>query len=117
VIWAAVAGAAAGVLSGLGIGGGTALVIYMVNIAGVGQAEAQGVNLLYFLPTAAASLVSHVKNKFVDWKIFFFCAVPGAVFAVAGSFAALAMDTGVLRRVFGGLLILAGAWQVLKKKK
>ena len=50
------AGAVTGVLSGFGIGGGTLLLIYMTAFAGVPQNLAQGVNLLYFLPTAATGL-------------------------------------------------------------
>ena len=62
---AALAGAAAGVLSGFGVGGGTLLLLYMTSLAGVPQDLAQGINLLYFLPTAATALPSHIKNGFV----------------------------------------------------
>ena len=44
------AGAATGVLSGFGVGGGTLLLIYMTAFAGVEQHLAQGINLLYFPP-------------------------------------------------------------------
>ena len=43
-------GAATGVLSGFGVGGGTLLLVYMTAFAGVEQRLAQGINLLYFLP-------------------------------------------------------------------
>ena len=56
------AGALTGILSGFGIGGGTLLLIYMTSFAGVPQNLAQGVNLLYFLPTAATALPAHIKN-------------------------------------------------------
>jgi uncharacterized membrane protein YfcA len=69
---AVLAGAITGVLSGMGIGGGTLLVIYMVNIANIPQLEAQGINLVYFLPVAALSLVSHIKNRLVEWRAFIF---------------------------------------------
>ena len=55
-IIAALAGAVTGVLSGFGVGGGSLLLIYMTSFAGLAQNAAQGINLLYFLPTAAASL-------------------------------------------------------------
>ena len=45
-------GFAGGVLGGMGMGGGTAL-IPLLTLCGVGQAEAQAVNLLAFAPTAA----------------------------------------------------------------
>ena len=43
-------GAATGVLSGFGVGGGSLLLIYMTSFAGLEQPLAQGINLLYFLP-------------------------------------------------------------------
>ena len=49
---ATLAGLATGVLSGFGIGGGTLLLIYMTSFAQLDQSMAQGINLLYFLPTA-----------------------------------------------------------------
>lgn len=115
MIGAVLAGAITGVLSGMGIGGGTLLVIYMVNIAGIAQLEAQGINLVYFLPVAALSLISHIKNKLVEKRVFVFACAAGVVFTVAGSLAAASIDTGTLRRLFGLLLILAGMSQLLKK--
>lgn len=56
----ALAGAVTGVLSGFGVGGGTLLLIYMTAFAGVEQHLAQGINLLYFLPTAAKIGRAHV---------------------------------------------------------
>ena len=44
-------GAATGVLSGFGVGGGTLLLVYMTAFAGVDQHLAQGINLLYFRPS------------------------------------------------------------------
>ena len=63
------AGAATGVLSGFGIGGGTLLLIYMTAFAGVPQDLAQGINLLYFLPTAATALPTRVKNGYIDRSV------------------------------------------------
>ncbi len=65
---AALAGAVTGVLSGFGVGGGSLLLIYMTSFAGVPQTLAQGVNLLYFLPTAATALPAHFKNGYVEKK-------------------------------------------------
>ena len=65
-ITAALAGAITGVLSGFGIGGGSLLLIYMTSFAGVEQNLAQGINLLYFLPTAATALPAHMKNGYIE---------------------------------------------------
>ena len=56
------AGLLAGIVSGMGIGGGAILIPVILWVTDVTQQQAQGVNLLYFLPTAAVALVTHVKN-------------------------------------------------------
>ena len=53
---AALAGAVCGLLSGLGIGGGTLLMVWMTGVAALPQQTAQGINLLYFLPSAACGM-------------------------------------------------------------
>jgi len=115
VIWAALAGCAAGVLSGLGVGGGTLLMLYLTALGGVPQLEAQGTNLLFFLPCSAAALYSHVKNGLADWRTALPAAVAGLVTTLLASFCATALDAELLRRVFGGFLIVVGAAELGRK--
>lgn len=114
---AALAGAVTGILSGFGIGGGTLLLIYMTAFAGVEQHLAQGINLLYFLPTAATALPSHIKNGFIDKKT----AIPAILAGLAGTalaaWGATALDVTLLRRCFGGYLLLIGLRELFAKKK
>ena len=57
--WVAIlAGFGSAVLASMGMGGGSILILYLTLIAGVPQREAQGVNLLFFLPIGAAALSS-----------------------------------------------------------
>ena len=60
------AGTATGILSAFGIGGGSLLLIYLTAFAALDQHQAQGINLLYFLPAAAAALPSHQKNGLLE---------------------------------------------------
>jgi len=110
-------GTAAGVLSAWGIGGGTLLLLCMTLLLGVEQAEAQAINLLFFLPTAAASLIYHRKGGYLDPEILK-CAVPaGTLCALAASLLATALDLSVLRKPFGALLLLAALSILIKKEK
>ena len=114
-LWALLAGTAAGVLSGFGVGGGTLLLLHLTTFAGVEQHLAQGINLLYFLPAAAAALPSHIKNGYVDR----FAALPAilAGLAAAGlcAWAASGLDTDLLRRCFGGFLLAVGLRELFRK--
>ena len=51
-----------GILGGMGMGGGTALIPLLTLLCGVTQTAAQGVNLLSFFPMAALALSVHAKN-------------------------------------------------------
>lgn len=65
--WVAIlAGFGSAVLASMGMGGGSILILYLTLIAGVPQREAQGVNLLFFLPIGAAALWLHWRQGRVD---------------------------------------------------
>ena len=113
---AALAGAAAGVLSGFGVGGGSLLLIYMTSFAGVPQTLAQGVNLLYFLPAAATALPAHLKNGYVEKKALIPAIAAGLVCSALTAWAATALDVDILRRCFGGFLILIGLRELFRKE-
>ena len=110
-------GFGAGILSAWGVGGGTLLLLVMTLFLGVDQRTAQGINLLFFLPTAACALLCHWRGGFLD-KPTLRAAVPWAVAAAAaGAWIATALDAEVLRRPFGIYLLLSGVSLILPKKK
>ena len=41
-----------GILASLGLGGGMILILYLTIFAGMAQFEAQGINLIFFIPIA-----------------------------------------------------------------
>ena len=85
-----IVGAATGVLSGFGVGGGTLLLVYMTAFAGVEQRLAQGINLLYFLPAAATALPAHVKNGYVERQALVPAICAGLVCSALAAWAATA---------------------------
>lgn len=113
---ALLAGAVAGVLSGYGVGGGTLLLIYMTSFAGLPQPLAQGINLLYFLPTAATALPSHIKNGYVDWPTALPAILGGLVAGALSAWAATALDVVLLRKCFGVFLLYVGATELFRKE-
>lgn len=69
-----------GIISGMGIGGGTILIPALLFLTEVNQQQAQGVNLIYFIPTAVVALITHRKNGTLDLKT----AKPLALLGLAG---------------------------------
>lgn len=109
------AGLACGILSGFGIGGGSLLMVWMTAVLSMEQKIAQGINLLYFLPTAACALIFHAKNRMLCWRAVIPAAIAGCVTAALGAALAQNLDMGLLRKLFGGFLILVGLEEVLLK--
>ena len=101
-------GLGASILSAWGVGGGTLLLLVMTLFLDVDQRTAQGINLLFFLPTAASALVCHARGGYLD-KATLKSAVPLAVAAaLAGAWIATNLDVAVLRKPFGVYLLLSG---------
>lgn len=107
------AGAATGVLSGYGVGGGSLLLVWMTTFAGLDQRLAQGINLLYFLPTAAAALPAHFKNGQVEKSALAPAILAGLAAAALGAWAATALDLSLLKKCFGVFLLVVGVKQLL----
>ena len=112
---AVLAGAACGILSGFGIGGGSLLMVFLTAFQDVPQPTAQILNLLFFLPTAAASLIFHIRGKQVSWHAAIPAALCGVVTAALGAWTATVLDPGLLRKLFGAFLLLVGVTELRKK--
>ena len=94
-------------LSAGGVGGGTLLLLVMTLILGVPQQQAAAVNLLYFLPTAAMGVIAHKRKGLLETEVLKSAIHWGSTAAAAGALAATAVDTAILRRLFGAYLLLA----------
>ena len=106
------AGLLGGILGGMGMGGGTVLIPILTIFLGVNQTAAQGINLITFIPMAAAAIFLHAKNKLINFKILPWFIIPGVVFAIGGAFIAKNIDSGILQKLFGGFLIALAIFQI-----
>lgn len=113
----ALCGFATGILSAWGVGGGTLLLLLMTLFFGVDQRTAQGINLLYFLPTALAGLLVHRKNGYLDRAVLRAAVPVGTLCALAAAWLSTTIDTALLRRPFGLFLLYAGVSILLEGKK
>lgn len=108
-------GVFSGIISGMGIGGGTILIPALSIFFDYEQKTAQNINLLYFIPTAIIALTTHTKNNNIEkkiiWKIIFF----GLLGAAFGSFLATGLNNTILRKLFGIFLLLMGTSEIFKK--
>lgn len=112
-VWLLVLSLLSGVVAGMGMGGGTLLIPVLTLLFGMGQHAAQGMNLLVFIPCAIVSLVIHIKNKYVNFKVGIWLLAIGLLGSVAASFLAVETKSDVLQKLFGGFLVLVGIWQII----
>lgn len=101
-----VIGAAAGVISGMGMGGGTLLIPALTLLMGIPQRQAQGVNMLSFLPAAAVALYIHKKEGRLELKSSLPVIAGGLLGAVAGALFAARLSEEWLKKAFGLFLTI-----------
>ena len=116
-IWYGVAGVLGGLLGGMGMGGGTVLIPLLSIFYSVGQHTAQAVNIISFIPMAVVALIIHLKNKLVDFKNVLWIILPGVLTCILGCYLARAMDGALLKRCFGGFLLLLSVFQFITEIK
>ena len=88
----------------------------MTSFAGVPQNLAQGINLLYFLPTAGAALPAHFKNGYVEKAALAPAILAGLAGTALAAWAATSMDTDLLRRCFGAFLLVIGLRELFRRE-
>lgn len=110
-LWYVLSGLAAGVLAGMGMGGGTLLIPLLTLALGVGQQDAQGINMLAFLPGAVLALWIHKKAGRVTQKGCWPMLLFGLLGSALGALAAGWIQTECLKKLFGIFLIILGLLQ------
>ena len=116
ILLLALVGASAGVLGGMGMGGGAILIPLLTAFFKVEQISAQAINLVAFIPMAFISLIIHVKNKRVQKEGLLWIILPASACSLAGSLIALAVKGSLLKRFFGGFLIILSFLQFFADK-
>lgn len=110
-------GLASGIISGMGIGGGAILIPALVLFVQPEQHIAQSVNLLFFIPTAVAALVIHIRNRSVDFRVAIPIIITGFLGAFLGTQLAIALPGEILRKVFGVFLLLMGCYELIRRNQ
>ena len=105
----ALCGFLGGILGGMGMGGGTALIPLLTIFCGVKQPVAQGVNLVAFVPMSVVALTVHAKSGRLERKGLLLFALPTLLFSAAFSYLAALLPAPLLSSLFGGFLIILSA--------
>lgn len=116
-IAALLAGLFSGIIASMGMGGGAVLLIYLTVFASVEQLAAQGINLMFFIPIGALSLIIYAVKKQIEWRR----CLPIAAFGIIGSFAGIyisgLISGDLLSKIFGVFLCFLGIKEFFTKDK
>ncbi len=101
-----------GIISGIGIGGGTILIPALNIFFGTSQQIAQTINLIYFIPTALCAIVIHIKNKNIDREIFLRMIFTAILGSILGSIIAIKIEADILKKIFGFFLLAISFYEL-----
>ena len=114
-IAALLAGLFSGIIASMGMGGGAVLLIYLNLFTDTPILAAQGINLIFFIPTAVFSLIIYIKNKAIKWKTVWPIAALGLVGSGLGLFLTTIIDASLLTKIFGAFLVVIALKEFFSK--
>ena len=106
-----------GFLSGIGIGGGSLLILWLTLVQQVPGQQAKAMNLLFFLPSALIACLFRWKQGNLKIKKVLPAMIAGSTVAAVFAWFGSQWDTDLLKKLFGGLLIFTGIRELLYKPK
>jgi uncharacterized membrane protein YfcA len=105
-------GLIAGIVSGTGMGGGTVLILLLIGFNGVEQHIAQATNLIFFIPTSIAAIITNWKYKLIDKKLAISISIWGTIGAALGAMFSNRTNVDYLRKYFGIFLAIIAIWEI-----
>ncbi len=103
-----VAGTVLGFLSGLGVGGGSLLMLWLTIVLGMEHSVARSINLLFFIPSAVIASFFRWKQGKLDIKKILPAVICGCISAAIFAFFSRQIDLALLKKLFGVLLLFTG---------
>ena len=110
-------GTALGFLSGLGIGGGSLLILWLTFILNMDPHTARTVNLLFFIPSAVIVCFLRVKSGSLKIRSLIPAMIAGCIAAAVFSWLSTAVDVQILKKAFGAVLVFSGARELFYRQK
>lgn len=110
-------GTVLGFLSGLGVGGGSLLLLWLTLVLNLEPTAARTVNLWFFLPAALVACHYRKKQGALEFRKMISAIAAGCIGALLGTKLGAVLDTQLLKKAFGILLLLTGIREIFWKSK
>ena len=116
--WVSVlAGTVLGFLSGLGVGGGSLLMLWLTLVVGMDQGQARLMNLMFFLPCAMLASLFRFKKAKPQLRLSLYAMGAALLGAVIGNILNGQMELTLLRKAFGVLFLICGIREVRYRER
>lgn len=106
-----------GFLAGIGIGGGSLLIMWLTLVLNTEYSTARIVNLLFFIPSAVIASIFRWKQGELDFKKVLPAIITGSISAACFSLLGTQLDIELLQKLFGGLLLITGLREIFYRRK
>ena len=106
-----------GYLAGLGVGGGSLLILWLTLVLHVPSQVARLINLMFFITAAGAVSIFRWKEGSLKLKKILPAIITGSIAAAFFSWIGLRLDAGLLKKLFGILLLFTGVRELLYRPR
>lgn len=112
-----IVGTVLGFLSGLGIGGGSLLILWLTMVLHTDPLVARSINLLFFIPSALAACTLRIRQGNLRIKPLHPAMIAGCAAAAVFSWISTILDVQIMKKLFGIVLIAAGLRELLYRPR
>lgn len=112
-----IVGTVLGFLSGLGIGGGSLLILWLTMVLHTDPLVARGINLLFFIPSALVACALRLKQGKLKIRPLLPAILAGCAAAAVFSWVSTVLDVEILKKLFGIVLLAAGVRELFYRPR
>lgn len=106
-----------GFLSGIGVGGGSLLMLWLTLVLEMPHSTARTINMLFFIPSAIIASMFRWRQGKLDLQKLFPAIIGGCISAAVFSLSSRQMDMEMLKKLFGILLLFTGLRELFYRQR
>ncbi len=103
-------------MSGLGVGSGGLLVIFLTSYFKLAPTDARVTNLLFFIISSSGALLIHALKRRIKFKLVLCAAALGILGTLIGTSIGKILGDTLLKFLFGIMLVISGGGTIFGKK-
>ena len=111
------AGVILGFLAGIGVGGGSLLILWLTLVVNMDPITARTINLMFFIAAAGSVSIFRLRQGSVPWKEILPAMIVGSISAAVFSIIGRYLEQNLIKRIFGMLLLVTGVRELLYRPR